>query len=60
MSSELPTYNSDRTQAIAWLRGVLTAMLEACVREGARKMLGIFDIQHDLFRRWSGCTIEED
>jgi hypothetical protein len=28
MMDDLPTYNSERTKAIAWLRGVLTAMLE--------------------------------
>jgi hypothetical protein len=28
MNSDLPTYNSERTQAIAWLRGVLISVLE--------------------------------
>jgi 3-polyprenyl-4-hydroxybenzoate decarboxylase len=34
--------------------------LEACVREGARKMLDVFDFKHDLFRRWSGYKEEKD
>ena len=28
MNNDLPTYNSERTEAIAWLRGVLTSVLE--------------------------------
>ena len=30
MNSDLPTYNSERIVALAWLRDVLTAMLEVC------------------------------
>src|SRR4030042_1308047 len=28
MNSDLPTYNSERTEGLAWLRDVLSAMLE--------------------------------
>ena len=28
MSDDLPTYNNERTEGLAWLRGVLTAMLQ--------------------------------
>ena len=30
MNNDLPTYSSERTEAIAWLRSVLTTMLEVC------------------------------
>jgi hypothetical protein len=30
MNSDLPTYNSERTEGLAWLRNVLTSALEVC------------------------------
>ncbi len=42
MNSDLPTHNSERTEAIAWLRGVLTAVLEVAPLSYAQKKTARF------------------